>query len=287
MMLLRVLLAGLLLTAFAGCGGEVPRPHPDAVSGTPPASAPTTPAARPTTPSVPGTAAPAENSEPAGPTATKSPPTRTDPASSAATTNTAETSARPDPRPEPPFTLEPEFTLLTFSDFEAFGAEADTWQGTPEGLRSSGKPRGYLYSKQSYDNFTLRLDYRFPRPASLKDDAKFKGNTGFLVYVTGEPKLWPVCLEVQGKYVQMAAIKENGGAQPVTATDDETQRQKARRPVGEWNSLEIVSRGGALQVSLNGAPISTCEPDFLSEGLLGIQAEDHPFEVRRMRVRRD
>jgi len=188
---------------------------------------------------------------------------------------------------EPPFQLEPGFTLLTFSDFEAFGAEPDTWQGTNDGLKSTGKPRGYLYSKQPYGNFTLRLDYRFPRPASLKDDTKFKGNTGFLVYVTGEHKLWPICLEVQGKHVQMGAIKENGGAQPVTVQDDEAQRQQSRRPVGEWNSLDIISRDGALTVSLNGAPIALSEPNFLSEGLLGIQAEDHPFEVRRMRIRRD
>ena len=111
--------------------------------------------------------------------------------------------------------------------------------------------------------------------------------TGFLVYITGEHKLWPMCLEVQGKHVQMAAIKENGGAEPVKAEDDDAARQQARKPVGQWNSLDIVSKDGALAVSLNGTPISKCEPDFLSEGLIGIQAEDHPFEVRRIRVRRD
>lgn len=188
---------------------------------------------------------------------------------------------------EPPFQLEEGFALLTYPDFEAFGAEASTWEGTADGIKSSGKPKGYLYSKQPYQNFTLRLEYRFPRPANLKDESKFKGNTGFLVYITGEHKLWPVCLEVQGKHIQMAAIKENGGAQPVTATDDEAARLKARHAVGEWNAIEIISKDGALAVSLNGTPISKSEPNFLSEGLIGIQAEDHPFEVRRLRIRRD
>lgn len=197
------------------------------------------------------------------------------------------TSFQADEPSEPPFQLEDGFTQLAFSDFEAFGAEPGTWEPTPEGMKCTGKPRGYLYSKQSYQNFTLRVDYRFPRPKSLQDDAKFKGNTGFLMYITGEHKLWPVSLEVQGKFVQMAAIKENGGAQPVTATDDEAARQKARRPVGQWNSIEIVSTNGVLAVSLNGTPISKCEPDFLSEGLIGIQSEDHPFEVRRLRIRPD
>ncbi len=189
--------------------------------------------------------------------------------------------------PASPFVLEEGFDTLTFADFEAFAAEADTWSATAEGLQCAGKPKGYLYSKQSYQNFTLRLDYRFPRPDNLKDDAKFKGNTGFLVYITGEHKLWPVCLEVQGKHVQMAAIKENGGAEPVKTEDDDTARQQARKPVGQWNSLEIVSQDGALSVQLNGTPISKCDPDFISEGPIGIQAEDHPFEVRRLRLRRD
>ena len=186
---------------------------------------------------------------------------------------------------EPPFQLESDFQLLARDQFDAFGAEEQTWTDTREGLACSGKPKGYLYSKQSYQDFTLRLDYRFPRPETLKDDAKFKGNTGFLIYVTGEHKLWPTCLEVQGKFLQMAAIKENGGAAPVKVDDNEQARQQARKPVGEWNSLEIQSQAGAVQVLLNGTLISKSEPDFLSAGLIGIQAEDHPFEIRRLRIR--
>ena len=201
-------------------------------------------------------------------------------------TSTAAVAREADPA-EPPFQLEEGFEPLAFADFEAFDAGADTWTATENGLKCSGKPKGYLYSKQSFQNFTLRVDYRFPKPDNLKDETKFKGNTGFLIYITGEHKLWPMCLEVQGKHVQIAAIKENGGAEPVEAEDDDAARQRARKPVGQWNSLEIVSKGGALAVSLNGTSISKCEPDFLSEGLIGIQAEDHPFEVRRLRVRRD
>lgn len=251
-----------ILALMTGCGGQNASPSKsDAVTAD--SEKPATASAEPSTPGK-GTDAPADSGMP----------------DKSASTETQEPS-------EPPFQLEDGFTLLTFADFEAFGAEAGTWEPTLEGMKCTGKPRGYLYSKQSFQNFTLRVDYRFPRPKSLQDDAKFKGNTGFLMYITGEHKLWPVSLEVQGKYVQMGAIKENGGAQPVTATDDDAARQKARRPVGQWNSIEIVSTNGVLAVSLNGTPISKCEPDFLSEGLIGIQSEDHPFEVRRLRIRLD
>ena len=201
-----------------------------------------------------------------------------------ATSTLAESTTKPTSQ-ETPFELESGFDLLTRDHFDAFAAEPDTWQSTDGGFRCLGKPKGYLYSKQPYENFTLRLDYRFPRPGNLKDESKFKGNTGFLVYITGEHKLWPICIEVQGKQIQMAAIKENGGAEPVTSEDNETARQQARKPVGQWNSLEIVSKDGALSVSLNGTPVSSSKPSGLTSGFVGVQAEDHPFEVRRMRIR--
>jgi hypothetical protein len=215
---------------------------------------------------------------------------RADPQPVEPTPSVASKNALPAAEPshdESPFELEPRFELLTRDDFEAFAAEPETWVATADGIACTGKPRGYLYSKHPYENFTWRLDYRFPRPENLKDDGKFKGNTGFLIYISGEQKLWPVCLEVQGKYIQMAAIKENGGAEPVTVEDNEAVRNQSRKPVGRWNSLEIISKDGSISVSLNGAPISSSKVGTLNNGLIGIQAEDHPFEVRRMRIRID
>jgi hypothetical protein len=189
--------------------------------------------------------------------------------------------------PELPFTIEDGYRILTLADFDAFAAEEGTWTESDNALRCTGKPKGYLYSKDSFQNFTLRLSYRFPRPDNLPDETKFKGNTGFLVYISGEPKIWPVCLEVQGKHVEMGAIKENGGAQKPEVQDHQDIRQQARQPVGQWNELEVVSREGALTVTLNGQEVARSQPAFLSSGAIGIQAEEHPFEVRNLRIRVD
>lgn len=193
----------------------------------------------------------------------------------------------PPPKSDDTFTLEEGFKLLTLDDFEAFQADSETWSVFGDGIRSTGKPKGYLYSKDEYQNFTWRLEYRFERPKSLEDESKFKGNTGFMIYINGEHKIWPVSLEVQGKHTEMAAIKANGGASPVTAHEVATVRETARLPVGQWNRLEIISRDGALAVTLNDLPLSHSESNFLSAGLIGIQAEDHPFVVRHLRIRRD
>ncbi|MEI8382542.1 MAG: family 16 glycoside hydrolase [Planctomycetota bacterium] len=268
------------LVLLIGCG-EAAKPvtTPAPVPGSGPSSTSVTPAS-PKPSSKPAEVADVKPDSQPLPSKESKPEAEKTPAS----TKAPDAAAQQD---DSPFQLEKGFTKLTFADFEAFGAAEDTWEALEEGIFCSGRPRGYLYSKESYRNFTLRLDYSFDRPDNLKDDAKFKGNTGFLMYITGEHKQWPVSLEVQGKHIQMGAIKENGGAATVTATDDDAARQKARKPVGEWNSLEIVSVDGSLTVSLNGVLISKSEPDFLSEGLIGIQSEDFPFEVRRMRIRRD
>jgi hypothetical protein len=42
--------------------------------------------------------------------------------------------------PEPPFQLEDGFTSLALADFEAFEPAADTWEGTAEGFKGTGKP---------------------------------------------------------------------------------------------------------------------------------------------------
>ncbi len=245
-----------------------------------------------TPPAVVKDAAPAVESKspPAIATETASPEIA---AEKEATDKPQEPIAVPDDSPETPvapaddsnFELEEGFKLLSLADFEAFDAEPETWSATDDGIRCTGKPKGYLYSRAPHRNFTWKLEYRFDRPKSLTDESKFKGNTGFLVYINGEHKRWPLCLEVQGKHVQAASIKENGGAAPPTVQEDAAARDAALLPVGQWNRMEIVSKDGAVTAKLNDVVISRSEPNFLSEGLIGIQAEDHPFDVRRMRLR--
>lgn len=191
-----------------------------------------------------------------------------------------------EPLPEPEH-FEPEegFLLLTLDDFEPFRAGPDTWRSSGPLIRSTGKPKGYIYTKESYEDFTLRLDYRFLPAPGIDEANQFAGNTGFLIYIGGEHKQWPVSLEVQGKYPEMGTIKANGGADTPQIQDDETARQQARKPPREWNSIEIVSRGGGLTASINGTPVCESHPGSLTEGRIGIQAEDFPFEVRNIRIR--
>lgn len=190
------------------------------------------------------------------------------------------------------FVIDEGFRLLGLNDFEFFYGSAseaeNSWSADGTVIRCSGTPRGYAFTKRSFRNFNLRLDYRFA-PRRARDAAVETGayNTGVLIYVTGAHKLWPVSLEVQGKHSAMAAIKANGGAAPVDVDDDDQARREARFDVGQWNGLEIVSHEGSLTSYLNGRRIGHSQAGDMKEGRIGLQAESFEVHFRHVRIRED
>jgi hypothetical protein len=183
------------------------------------------------------------------------------------------------------------FHSLRLDDFVVFQGKAraatPTWTEEGSLIHCTGKPRGYLYSKKSYHNFTLRVELRYP---VVKDVDPAKANTGFFAYITLPHRVWPVCFEVQGKQIEMCQIKGNGKPNPLDPSkmhDDEAARQTARRPIGEWNSIEVISRDGKLSATLNGTKICHNDAAELREGPIGLQAEDYPYELRDLQIREE
>lgn len=183
----------------------------------------------------------------------------------------------------------PGFTPIRLDDCEIFHGKGDrrgeTWTAEGDEIRTSGQPKGYLYTKRSYRNFTLQCEFRFE---SSDADAQPPANTGFLVYITPPHKQWPMSLEVQGRQDEMGQIKANGGAaEPERIVWDEAARDKARRPVGEWNRIEIVSRDGALTAVLNGVTVCRAASTELTEGPIGLQSEGFVVHFRNLQVREE
>ncbi|WP_417381371.1 3-keto-disaccharide hydrolase [Gimesia sp.] len=186
------------------------------------------------------------------------------------------------------FDVEDGFTLLNLKDFEIFNGktkepvEGKNWSEVDGVISCQGTPRGYLYSNESFGNCTIRLEYRFPVAAEKNENP----NTGFLFFITGENRVWPKCLEVQGKFAEMAHIKSNSKEILLEVTDNEAAREKARRPIGEWNTIEVVCKDGALTSVLNGTQIATSKPSELKSGFFGIQSEGDAVEFRNIRVQK-
>jgi hypothetical protein len=161
------------------------------------------------------------------------------------------------------------------SNFNLVGP-AETWSVDGDVIKCTGKPSGYFATKKPYRNYILRLDFRYPQKA---------GNSGYLIHITGEHKVWPKSIEVQGHYQSVCTVFPISGAKGARPKVDAEARKKALKPHTEWNSVEIISKEGALTAKLNGVTICESEPYELKEGPIGFQSEGAEIHFRNIRIK--
>ena len=217
------------------------------------------------------------------------------PTSQPSATPTSEATTTPTPSPAaetPPFVMEAGFQLLPFQDMTVFPADdttQGTWSSQGDELLCTGKPKCYLHTKFPFGDGTLRFDYRFEPDPKVTDPAKLAAhNTGVLLFIQEPHAIWPKSIEVQGKHSEMGQLRPNGSKAEieqlqVVYQDHPEVRESARKPVGEWNLIEIVMKQGAITASINGQIVAVGEPDELKSGLIGLQAEGHRVRYRHLR----
>ena len=147
----------------------------------------------------------------------------------------------------------------------------------------SGKPSGYFYTEKPYKNYHLKFQVRYAKPEGLTDDSKFGGNSGVLVHITGDHKVWPKCIEAQGMNKDLGNIFAIGGAKGSFKKYAEDQK-KAIKPVGEWNVYEVISKDGELTTLINGVKVSEGKGD-LTEGQIGFQSEGAEIHFKDLKIK--
>ncbi len=164
-------------------------------------------------------------------------------------------------------------------------------QVTADGvLAVAGKPVGYLATTSTYQDYRLHLEYRW----TAKSDRP--ANSGVLVHIASGPvdrNTWPVCFQIQTKESRAGDLLPMAGARFAealsTAPDAKTPQLdrlglNSEKPVGEWNSVDIICRDDLIACSINGVHqnrVTKCEPHA---GKIGIQLEGFPFELRNVRL---
>lgn len=172
----------------------------------------------------------------------------------------------------------PLFNGKDFTGFKFAPANIDaakTWSVKDGTIVCTGKPNGYFYTEKSYKNYSLKLDFKYPDKP---------GNSGYLIHITGEHKVWPKCVEVQGQYSGVCSIFPISGAKGPRG-DDAEARKKATKPANEWNSVEIVSKDGKLTSYLNGTKIADVGPFDVTEGPIGFQSEGAEIHFKNIRIK--
>jgi mono/diheme cytochrome c family protein len=150
----------------------------------------------------------------------------------------------------------------------------------------SGTPIGYMYpTNKKYLNFTLRLEYRFPPYPGMESDDQFYGNSGYLIFMK-EHRVFPEMIEIQGMNLEILDVRPS--KKSTIFTVDTEARKRAVHPIGEWNTVEIVSRDGQVHSYLNGTLVSTVSHhEYTEPGYIGFQSEGVKIYWRNIRIKEE
>ena len=145
----------------------------------------------------------------------------------------------------------------------------------------------WYYAGKKYHDYTLRFDQRFWRPADwseAEDDELFMGGGGVLLFINEPHRVWPRSIEIEGRHRDFGEPIAIGGKAKYTY--DIKAKERANHKIGEWDSVEIVSKNGQVQTFMNGILLTTIsEHDYTEPGYIGFQVEGGPMDFRNVRAR--
>lgn len=151
----------------------------------------------------------------------------------------------------------------------------ETWSVKDETIICKGKPNGYIVTEKEYGDYELRLKWRW---------ADKPGNSGVLLHVSGEDKIWPKSAEAQLFANNAGDIWLIGGYKLDVAQDRQDPKQarhffrlKKGEPIekkaGEWNEYVITCKGDTIRLEINGTLVNEAKGSELSKGKIALQAE--------------
>ncbi|MES2792940.1 MAG: DUF1080 domain-containing protein [Planctomycetota bacterium] len=187
------------------------------------------------------------------------------------------------------------------------GKDMTGWVGNTKGYYADGKgsiicdPKeagGHVYTAKEYANFVIRFEFKLSPGANngLGIRAPMKGEPG---YVTGDAAYEGLELQIlddtSSKYKDIQPWQRHGSVYGIAAA-----KTGHLKPVGEWNSEEVIADGRHITVKLNGVTIVDVEnldtietphprdkhPGLKREtGHIGFMGHGDPLEFRNIRIK--
>ena len=158
------------------------------------------------------------------------------------------------------------------------------WEVTNGIIHCNGSAIGYLRTKQSYSNYVITVEWRF-RKVTPKAN-----NTGVLVHMQLPDKVWPMCVQNQGKsgrqgdlFVMAGAeCKEHLALGKDANTPVPLRGVSNENPVGQWDTNVTVCARNTDTAIINGKLLNEITECTVSSGFVGIQSEGADFEIRKI-----
>lgn len=186
----------------------------------------------------------------------------------------------------------------------------ETWKVAGGVIACSGKPNGYIHTQARYRDYRLTVEWRWvPGPAPVNAQGQPRPrNSGVLLHMQGEHAVWPKSIEAQlmegnaGDFyviggvetAELVAAREKAlaaaGADEKAATRARNNRrmpklaESSEKPLGEWNTYDIVCRGDTVTVRVNGVEQNRTMGLTVREGHICLQSEGSPIEFRNVRL---
>ncbi|MBL7112785.1 MAG: DUF1080 domain-containing protein [Bacteroidales bacterium] len=154
-------------------------------------------------------------------------------------------------------------------------------------IQVAGIPDGYIRTKETYSNFKLHVEWRWVSEPK---------NSGVLLHINGENKLWPNCIEAQlanqnaGDLVpiQPGAGVTVDGTEYLLENDSiwyiiiPKMHESSENAPGEWNAYDILCSGSDIELTVNGVLQNKGTNATLTSGSIGVQSEGGPMEFRNI-----
>ena len=165
---------------------------------------------------------------------------------------------------------------------EADADPKNVWKVQDGEIFCTGKPTGFLRTKQEYSDYKLVLEWHWPEKP---------GNSGVLLHMNSEEKIWPLCMEAQlmhnraGDLIGMGCnFNENKAKKDSPISYTPRMNESNEKEPGGWNKYEITCKDGIIEASVNGQLQNKATGVNLTKGYIGLQSEGVPIMFRNIKL---
>ncbi|MBK7133379.1 MAG: DUF1080 domain-containing protein [Bacteroidales bacterium] len=145
-------------------------------------------------------------------------------------------------------------------------------------IHIKGDPFGYMRTKESYSDYKLHVEYRYPVELS---------NSGVFIHGQGADTIWLKCIECQLKAGSAGDFVCMNGSD-MNERKDKSNRvvkklaESNEKPVGEWNTIEVTCKANTIEVVVNGLTQNKGTNLNITSGSICLQSEGKAIEFRNV-----
>jgi hypothetical protein len=153
-----------------------------------------------------------------------------------------------------------------------------------------GSVNGYIITDKEYENFVLRVQWRWGESAKEKKNP----NSGVFVHVVGDDKIWPKAVEAQlmadhaGDFWLVDGFKlkiDESRHDPNSARHYLRTKDDVEKPRGQWNQYEITCKGNTVKLVINGQTVNEGTEAELTKGKILLQSEGAEIHFRNIELK--